>query len=118
MAADVVIDDAAESREVSGHGLKRRESFESAAVLALVVSGWHADAAVGTGRVDSAAIVFAEELAPLTTIENHRFAVLGDLLDHLVHAFSGAVAILSAVLQFEIAGPIRTNSQPALRLPE
>jgi hypothetical protein len=62
-------------------------------VLALIISGWHADAAVGTGGIDSAAIIFAEELAPLTTIENHRFAVLGDLLDHLVHALTGVVAI-------------------------
>ena len=62
-------------------------------MLALVVSGWHSDAAVWSGGIDSAAIVFAEELAPLTTIEDHRFAVLGDLLDHLVHAFASMVAI-------------------------
>ena len=93
MATEVVIDDAAESREVSGHGFERRESFRRSAVLALVVSGWHADAAVGPSRVDAAAIVFAEELAPLTTIEDHRFAVLGDLLDHLVDALAGVVPI-------------------------
>ena len=93
MAADAVIAGVAESREVSGHGLKRRESFDSAAELALVVASLHADAAVWTGEVDSAAIVFAEKLAPLTTIEEHRHAVLGDLLDHLVHALPGVVAI-------------------------
>jgi hypothetical protein len=92
-AADVAIDDAAESRDVSGHGLKRRESFRRSAVLALVVSGWHSDAAVGTSGIDSAAIVFAEKLAPFTTIENHRFALLDDLQHHLVDALAGVVPI-------------------------
>jgi hypothetical protein len=93
MAADVATNDAASSRDVSGHGLKWRKSFHRSAVLALVVTGRHSDAAVGPSGIDSAAIVLAEKLASLTTVENHRFAVLDDLQHHLVDALAGVVPI-------------------------
>ena len=81
------------SHEGLGHGLKRRQSLNSATKLTLIVSGFHPDATVRPGRIDSAPIVLAKELASLTAIEEHRHAVLGDLLHHLVHALAGMVTI-------------------------
>lgn len=83
----------ADSHEVLGHGLNRRQSLNSATKLTLIVSGFHPNATVRPSRIDPTPIVFAKELASLTAIEEHCHAVLGDLLHHLVHALAGMVTI-------------------------
>ena len=93
MTADVAIENVAASGGSLVHGLKWRQSFDSAAELALVVSGLHSDAAVWPGEIDSTAIVVAKKLAPLSAVEEHCHAVLGDLLHHLVHALAGMMSV-------------------------
>lgn len=93
MATAFAIADAADSGETLGHRLKRRQTFNSAAKLTLIVSGFHSDATIRPRGIDSTPIVFAKELAPVTTIEEHCHAVLGDLLHHLVHTLAGMVTI-------------------------
>ena len=76
-----------------GDGLKRWQSFNSAAELALIVSGLHPDATVRPRGIDATAVVFAEKLALAATIEQHRHALLDDLLHHLIHVLAGVVTI-------------------------
>ena len=76
-----------------GDGLKWWQTFNSAAELALIVTCLHPDAAVRARRIDATPIVFVEKLAPLSAIEEHRHAVVDDLLHYLVHALAGVVTI-------------------------
>ena len=61
--------------------------------MALIVSGLHSHTTIRPRRIDATPIVFAEKLAPLSAIEEHRHAVVDDLLHHLVHALAGVVTI-------------------------
>ena len=76
-----------------GDRLKRWQTFRPSGVLTLVIASLHSNATVRPRGIDPAPIVFAKELAPATAIEQHRHAVLGDLLHHLIHALAGMVTI-------------------------
>ena len=76
-----------------GDGLKRWQTFNPTAELALIVADLHSDAAVRASGIDATAVVFAEKLALAATIEQHRHALLDDLLHHLIHVLAGVVAI-------------------------